>query len=213
MFTGIIEEIGEISSIVKKSRSSSLALKCSKIKKGLQVGDSVAVDGICLTVVSINQQEVRFDISSETLAKSTARHYRKKTKANLERAARLGDRIGGHLVSGHIDGVGKITGRKKVGNGVNLEVEIPKGLNRYLLEKGSIAIDGISLTIAEYRGIKVVAALIPHTLNSTTLQFKRIGALVNIECDQLGKYVEKFSTKTNSRVKAQMGDMIPIYGE
>ena len=192
MFTGIIEEVGEVVSLVKKGRSAVLAVKCSKVKEDVRVGDSVAVDGVCMTAVKMEGEKIFFDLSGETLDRSTVRFLKKGGRVNLERAARLGDRIGGHLVSGHVDGVGKIAAKKKAGSGVELNVELPRELTRYLVEKGSVAVDGISLTVVKCRGNKFTIALIPHTLNATTLKDKGVGAPVNIECDQVGKYIEKF---------------------
>ena len=192
MFTGIIEEVGEVVSLIKKGRSAVLAVKCFKVKEDVRVGDSVAVDGVCMTAVKMEGEKIFFDLSGETMDRSTVRFLKKGGRVNLERAARLGDRIGGHLVSGHVDGVGKIAAKKKAGSGVELNVELPRELTRYLVEKGSVAVDGISLTVVKCRGNKFTIALIPHTLNATTLKDKGVGAPVNIECDQVGKYIEKF---------------------
>lgn len=193
MFTGIIEEIGEVTSFIKKGKCAALIVKCLKIKEDLSVGDSVAVDGVCMTAGKIDKRGVHFDLSSETLASSTVGFYKRGALVNLERAAKLGDRIGGHLVSGHVDGIGKITGTKKIGNGLNVEIGVPKKLNRYIIDKGSVAIDGISLTVAEYRENNIVIAMIPHTIRVTTLSSKKIRMPVNVECDQVGKYIEKFT--------------------
>ncbi|MBI5185672.1 MAG: riboflavin synthase [Nitrospinae bacterium] len=195
MFTGIIEEIGAIFSFVKKGKSAALVVECARITEALKEGDSVAVDGVCMTAVTIDKERVSFDLSTETLSRSTAGLYKRGAKVNLERAARLGDRIGGHLVSGHIDGTGKITARKIVGSGIDLEIKIPRDLARYFVEKGSVAVDGISLTVARRRADRVTIALIPYTIESTTLKTKKIGSAVNIECDQIGKYVENFMVR------------------
>jgi len=192
MFTGIIEEVGKISSFEKKGRSATLRIQCEKVRDGLRPGDSVAVDGICLTVVKIAVKGIAFDLSTETLKTSTADRYARGAPVNLERAARLGDRMGGHLVSGHIDGIGRITRKIKAGSGINLEIRIPRELTRYTVIRGSIAVDGISLTIAGCRADRISLALIPHTLQATTLQGKGVGSRVNIECDVIGKYVEKW---------------------
>lgn len=200
MFTGIIEEIGEVVSFVKKGRSAVLAIQCVTAREGLRLGDSVAVDGVCMTAVTIKGGSIFFDLSGETLDRSTARFLKKGGRVNLERAARLGDRIGGHLVSGHVDGVGKIAAKKKAGSGAELNIEVPGELTRYLVEKGSVAVDGISLTVANCRGNKFTVALIPHTLNATTLKDKGVGAAVNIECDQVAKYIEKFMGKGLGKV-------------
>jgi len=192
MFTGIIEEVGEVASLTKKGRSAVLSVKCSRVREDARLGDSIAVDGVCMTVTKMEGGKVFFDLSGETLDRSTVRFLKKGGRVNLERAARLGDRIGGHLVSGHVDGVGKITAKKKAGSGVELRVELSRELTRYLVEKGSVAVDGISLTVAKCRGNQFTVALIPHTLNATTLKDKGVGAPVNIECDQVGKYIEKF---------------------
>ncbi len=197
MFTGIIEKIGEIASFIKKGQSAALIVKCLEIREGLKAGDSIAVDGVCMTAVKEDLRGIHFDLSPETLLRSTTRFYKKGMRVNLERAAKLGDRIGGHLISGHIDGTGKITGKKKTGSGMNVKIEIPKKLNRYIIDKGSIAVDGISLTVAESRVNSIVMALIPHTIKTTTLSSKKTGSSINIECDQVGKYVEKFTKKVS----------------
>jgi riboflavin synthase len=201
MFTGIIEETGTILSFAKKGKSAALVVECAKITEDLREGDSVAVDGVCMTTVTIDKKKVSFDLSLETLSRSTAGMYKKGTQVNLERAARLGDRIGGHLVSGHIDGTGKITAKKTVGSGLDMEVQVPRELARYIVEKGSVAIDGISLTVARCRADRITVSLIPFTIQNTTLKTKKTGSAVNIECDQIGKYVEKLCGKRNDAVQ------------
>ncbi|WP_294349230.1 riboflavin synthase [uncultured Clostridium sp.] len=191
MFTGIIEEVGQVKSIKEGTISSTISVEASKVLESTKVGDSICTNGVCLTVTEINKNEFKADVMAETLRRSNLGTLKKGSKVNLERALTLQTPLGGHLVSGHIDGVGKIIEIKPEDNATWFYIELDKKLLRYVVEKGSIAIDGISLTVAyvDNRGFKV--SIIPHTSKETILLTKKVSDKVNIECDVVGKYIEK----------------------
>lgn len=191
MFTGIIEEQGIIKSIVSGKNSAVIAIQCKKVLEGTVVGDSIAVNGVCLTVTSISENGYTADVMHETLKRSSLGQLKKGDKVNLERAMAAGGRFGGHIVSGHIDGTGTISHIEEDDNAVWYTIETPPGLLKYIVEKGSAAIDGISLTVAETDELSFKVSTIPHTRRETNLSCKKPGDLVNIECDIIGKYVEK----------------------
>ena len=191
MFTGIIEEVGQVKSIKEGTISSTISVEASKVLENTKIGDSICTNGVCLTVTEINKNEFKADVMAETLRRSNLGTLKKGSKVNLERALTLQTPLGGHLVSGHIDGVGKIIEIKPEDNATWFYIELDKKLLRYVVEKGSIAIDGISLTVAyvDNRGFKV--SIIPHTSKETILLTKKVSDKVNIECDVVGKYIEK----------------------
>jgi len=195
MFTGIVEGIGEILEVKPRPDQLQIKVRAPFSLKDAQLGDSVAVDGCCLTVTSLNDRGFTADLSPETLARTTLGQIKKGQKVNLERPLRLMDRLGGHLVQGHVDGVGKILQSKKIsGKGETyflIEVELPKSLAAFVVDKGSIAVDGISLTVNRVRGAQIQLCIIPHTQEKTTLTVKKAGARVNIEVDVILKYIEK----------------------
>jgi len=191
MFTGIIEETGEIISNQKGSKSAVLTIKGALIFSDLKLGDSVAVNGVCLTVSDLGNQHFKADVMNETLSRSNLGILQAGSNVNLERAMRADGRFGGHIVSGHIDGTGRITNIRKDDNAVWITVTAPENILRYIIEKGSIAIDGISLTVAKISDKDFSVSVIPHTGKSTTLLSKNIGSTVNLENDIIGKYTEK----------------------
>lgn len=192
MFTGLVEGIGKIVSL-QPCRGGLLAeFSASFSLKDTNVGDSIAVDGVCLTVTEIRGSSFRAQISPETLAKTTFRYKNSGDFVNLERALKFGDRLGGHLVSGHVDGMGKIISINPVEDFWKVKIEIPEELSPYLVKKGSIAVDGVSLTINDFKGNTLELMLIPHTLKATTLCLKKPGDLVNIEIDMIAKMVYKW---------------------
>ena len=210
MFTGIIEEIGIISEIVRQFSGMRIQIRAQKILDGLTVDQSVSVNGVCLTVVEIVQDFFWTDAVAETLAKSTFQQLKRNDRVNLERALRLQDRLGGHLVQGHVDGIGYIRNLTHQSHSSMLTVEIHEDLARYTIPKGSIAIDGVSLTIADKNKNLINIAIIPHTLDQTILQFKKVNESVNIEVDFLAKYIEQFinqpgETKITSEWLKQQG--------
>ncbi|MEO2065108.1 MAG: riboflavin synthase [Desulfurobacteriaceae bacterium] len=191
MFTGIVEEIGKVKGIKKGSKSSKLTIKCRAVLEGTRIGDSIAVNGVCLTVVEIGRELLTFDVSYETLKRTTLSLLKPGESVNLERALRLGDRLGGHILQGHVDTTTKVTSIKREGEGYRFSFKLPKEYSHLVVEKGSIGIDGISLTVAELLPDSFSVAVIPHTFENTNLKFKRSGNLVNLEFDIIGKYVEK----------------------
>ncbi|ADL12940.1 riboflavin synthase [Acetohalobium arabaticum] len=191
MFTGIVEEMGEVSSINRGSQSVELEIKADKVLEDVKIGDSIATSGVCLTVTDFGEDYFTVDVMPETMRKSSLAELQIGSKVNLERALRLQDRLGGHLVSGHIDGTGKIKKKQREDNAILVTVSLPSDLKRYLIPKGSITVDGISLTIAELEETEFIVSLIPHTAQETTLGQKSIGDTVNLEVDLIGKYVER----------------------
>lgn len=172
--------------------SGQITVEGKKILEGTQIGDSIAVNGVCLTVIRLSDREFTVDVMSETLAKTNLSELKSGSKVNLERALQLQTRLGGHLVSGHVDGVGKIRRITPYGIAKVYEIEIASTLLPYILPKGSIAIDGISLTVIDVESDYFSVSLIPHTFDQTTLGFKSTGASVNLETDLIGKYVARF---------------------
>lgn len=202
MFTGIIEDLGEILAIVKGPNSAGLRILSPLIVKDLKKGDSIAVNGICLTVTEFDAAAFMAEAMAETLAKTNLGELRPGERVNLERALRLGDRLGGHLVSGHVDGVGLITRQTRNDIAIITEITYPPRLGRYLAPKGSIAIDGISLTVMEVNDGTFSISLIPHTRGITTLGKKKAGDKVNLEGDMIAKYLEKLMTEGSKENQA-----------
>ncbi len=191
MFTGIIEGKGEIVSAERTGRGLKLAVEMGGLAEGVKPGDSVSVSGVCLTVARIDGARAGFDAVEETVRRTALADARPRMEVNLERAARPSDRLGGHIVTGHVDGVGVV--RKVVPRGEGKEVTFlaPEGVERLIAEKGSVAVDGVSLTVAAVRGREFTVALVPHTLRATTLNDLTPGRRVNIEADILARYVAK----------------------
>lgn len=188
MFTGIVEEIGNVVSIEKHI----IKIEALKIFEDIKLGDSISVNGACLTVSAFSHNIFSADITDETLKRTNLGELKFGSKVNLERAMPLNGRFGGHIVSGHIDGIGFIKDMKKNNNSIILEISTSNDLMKYIVEKGSIAIDGISLTIAKLYSSSFSIAVIPHTLKETTLYYKKKGDNVNLETDIVGKYIERF---------------------
>lgn len=191
MFTGIIEETGSIASIDRKGDFAVIKIRCKKVLEESNIGDSIAVNGTCLTVTSMSSDTFSADISYETLKKSTFSTATGGTPVNLERALTLSTRLGGHMVSGHVDSVGTIEKLDKKSNAYIMTVRYPQALDKYIAEKGSICIDGISLTVAKVSGLSFDVAVIPHTYENTALSGKKQGSTVNLEADMLARYLEK----------------------
>jgi riboflavin synthase len=191
MFTGLIEEIGEIKSIVKGAKSARITISAELVLLGTKIGDSINTNGVCLTVTDFSKNSFSVDVMAETIRSSNLGKLKSGSKVNLERALRLSDRLGGHIVSGHIDGIGTIVDFYKEDNAIWVSVETTVDILKYIVHKGSITIDGISLTVAYVDKIIFKVSIIPHTKDETTLLVKNIGDEVNIESDMLAKYVEK----------------------
>jgi riboflavin synthase len=191
VFTGIVEELGVVRALRLLPESGQLTLEGKKVLNGTQIGDSIAVNGVCLTVIRQSEREFTVDVMAETLAKTNLSELKSGSRVNLERALQLQTRLGGHLVSGHVDGVGSIRRIAPWGIAQVYEITTPATLLPYMLPKGSIAIDGISLTIIDVETDYFTVSLIPHTFEETTLGLKGIGAGVNLETDLIGKYVAR----------------------
>ena len=191
MFTGLIEDLGTVREFRQGAESIRLTVGTGIPMAELQLGESIAVNGICLTVISFGGGVFTADVSPETLDRTSLGGLAPGARVNLERALRLSDRLGGHLVSGHVDALATITERRRDANAIRFTFALPEAVNRYLVEKGSVAIDGISLTINAVADQTFSVAVIPHTLEMTTLKEKSVGARVNIEVDIIGKYVER----------------------
>ena len=201
MFTGLIEEIGKINKISSVTEGICLQIAAQRVIEDLMPDHSVSVNGVCLTATRVEKSYFEVTAIKETLARSTLTEVKIGQSVNLERAMRLGDRLGGHLVQGHVDGVGKVIAVTSNGKSKIVEIEIPQHLCNYTIEKGSIAIDGVSLTIASIQKNRIQISIIPYTLNHTILQFCRKGILVNIEVDMIGKYIERMIQNKESKEK------------
>ena len=191
MFSGIVEEMGAVSVLNKGLASTRLTIMASTVMADLTIGGRVGVDGFCFTAVVRTDDDFSVDVSPETLAVTTLGNLATGSPVNLERAMKLNERIGGHMVSGHVDGIGAIRSRHQDGNALVLEIEAPKDILRLCVQKGSITVDGISLTINEVTERSFLVSIIPHTAKVTTLGLKQVGDKVNLESDLIGKYVER----------------------
>lgn len=191
MFTGLIEEIGTLEKIESIPNGRRIKVSASKIFDDVKVNDSIAVNGVCLTAIKVEANSFLAEAVGETLKKTTLNKLSQNTKVNLERAVRLSDRLGGHMVQGHVNGIGTVKKINRLGDNYYFEVQIPKDLEKYLIKEGSIAVDGISLTIANLEGSSVGLSIIPHTWKNTNLQFRQISDEVNIEIDIIAKYIER----------------------
>lgn len=191
MFTGIIEEIGTIKGIKRGNRSVVLEVKAKKVLEDLKVGDSIATNGVCLTVISFSGGSFCADVMPETMQRSNLGELRAGSPVNLERALTLNGRLGGHIVSGHVDGMGRIVRKEKDENAIWVTIATSADLLRYIVDKGSITIDGISLTVVAVTDNEFTVSIIPHTQDETTLVKKGVGDNVNLENDVIAKYVEK----------------------
>jgi riboflavin synthase len=206
VFTGIIEGLGTVTGLTPMGGGVRLGIQSDFPLDGVSVGDSIAVNGACLTAVRVEANRFEVDVAPETLSRSTMGNVKVRDKVNLERALRLGDRLDGHLVTGHVDGMGKIVAKHAAGNAVLFSFEASEALGRYIVEKGSVAVDGISLTVntCDRKGFQV--SVIPHTAEVTTLGFRKVGDSVNIETDVIGKYVERFTKKARGKEASGMVD-------
>ena len=198
MFTGIIEETGNIEKITPIAGGITIRIKVEKILDDVAVNDSVCIDGVCLTVTNKAKNTFLVDAVGATLEKTTFHNIKADASVNLERSVRLSDRLGGHLVQGHVNGIGTISEIKKLGENYLVKVIVPQELEKYLIKEGSIAINGISLTIADLIMNEISISVIPHTWQNTNLKDKGVNDKVNVEIDILAKYVEKLLTKENN---------------
>ncbi|HEO6329155.1 TPA: riboflavin synthase [Streptococcus agalactiae] len=197
MFTGIIEEMGQVSRIRNGIKSQQLSIDAPKLVPLLRKGDSVAVNGVCLTVLDKSETAFIADVMPESMMRTSLAALRLHSKVNLELALRSDSRLGGHFVLGHVDGVGKIEKIQKDDIAVRFSIDAPPSIMSYIIEKGSVALDGISLTVVSFTEHSFEVSVIPHTMAQTNLSLKKVGDLLNIEVDVLGKYAEKFLAPTN----------------
>ncbi len=216
IFTGIIEELGVVKSIAINGASGCITIKAKKVLEGTQLGDSIAVNGTCLTVTSINSDGFSADVMAETVKRTSLSQVGKGDLVNLERAMILNGRFGGHIVSGHIDGTGTITKYTKEENAIWVTIKAPDEILDLIVEKGSICIDGISLTVATVSDPDFQVSIIPHTAKETTLIHKKVGSLVNLENDIVGKYIKKLMENNQEKqAKKASGltmEMLEEYG-
>lgn len=215
MFTGIIEQTGKVKNIRKKGSQANVTIQFQETISGLTLGESIAVNGVCLTVVSVGKDHFTADISEETLKRTNLRELKPNDVVNLEQALKIGERLGGHLVSGHIDGTGRISIKRKKGDDILLTVDAPEKIMKYVVEKGSIAVEGISLTVASCNEKSFIISIIPHTEACTNLKWKKIGDTVNLENDIVGKYVEKvanFKSKNNENKSKLSKEFLAAHG-
>jgi riboflavin synthase len=192
LFTGLIEDLGTLRELRRGDGEVRLTVATALPMAELTMGESIAINGICLTVVAFGNGAFSADVSAETVARTTLAELSPGHRVNVERALRLSDRLGGHMVSGHVDGVGAVVERAREGNATRFTFRVPAEIARYLVSKGSVAVDGISLTVNSVSGETFSLTIIPHTLAMTTLQALTVGGRVNIEADIIGKYVERF---------------------
>ncbi|MCM1339476.1 MAG: riboflavin synthase [Muribaculaceae bacterium] len=205
MFTGIVEETGLVKRITKSADNAELEIQCWVVLDGTKLGDSIAVNGVCQTVTRLTEDSFVVQISDETLNITNLSELTQGQKVNLERALTLNSRLGGHIVSGHVEGIGKFLTKQQYGNFYNIEIKIPENLSKYVIKKGSVTVNGISLTIADIENDIVKIAVIPHTYQNTNLSDLKPNDNVNIETDILGKYVEKFlSAQDNKKSNIDM---------
>ena len=206
MFTGIIEEIGKIQKTHPIAGGLSIKIEAKKITEDISVNDSICVDGVCLTATKINDSGFWVDAVGATLEKTTFANIITSATVNLERSLKLNDRLGGHLVQGHVNGIGTISEIQKLGENYLIKISIPEKLENYIVKEGSIAVNGISLTTADVIKNQVTISIIPQTWQNTTLQYKQLNDKVNVEIDILAKYVEKLLSKNNSNTKIDISE-------
>lgn len=194
MFTGIVEELGTVKTVQKSASSMQLVIRAERILEDIKLGDSISVNGVCLTVIAFSQFEFTVDVMPETFHATTTNLLNSGSVVNLERAMAANGRFGGHFVSGHVDGIGTILKKRPTANAVYIDITIPEDVSNFCIPKGSITIDGTSLTIFEISKSILTVSLIPHTNQETVLGQKKERELVNLECDMLGKYVQQYVT-------------------
>lgn len=192
MFTGLVEEIGVVKRVERTGEAAKLEIESKKVLEGIALGDSISTNGVCLTVVAFTDNSFTVDVMPESVRLTNLKDVDRGSLVNLERALRVGDRLGGHMVSGHIDGTGRVKSMKTELNATWLEIETSSEVLKYIIYKGSIAIDGTSLTVAEVGDTSFKVSIIPMTKDETTLLKKKLGDVVNLECDMVGKYIERF---------------------
>lgn len=212
MFTGIVEDVGTLKSIQRKNNAICLTISAYEILKDIKLGDSIAVNGICLTVTSFTDTDFTVDVMQETLSRTSLSNLKDGGKVNLERAMLMNGRFGGHIVTGHIDGTGIITQIQKDSIAVWYTIKTTPSIMKYIIEKGSISIDGISLTVAKESRDDFSVSIIPHTIENTTLSSKKVNEVVNLENDCIGKYVERVVFSEDRKASGITKDFLMKYG-
>ena len=212
MFTGLIEDCGSIKNTLKTATSAVVTINTALPTDSMAKGDSVAVNGVCLTVIAIDSDSFSADVSPETFSCTTLESLQPGSRVNLERALRVGDRLGGHIVTGHVDAIGNIQQIVPAQNAILIDIEVPAETSRYLIEKGSVAVDGISLTGNSVAGNVFQLTVIPHTLSVTTLKDLRPGSHVNIETDIIGKYVERLMSSKPEKQSTLTSELLAKHG-
>jgi riboflavin synthase len=201
MFTGIIAALGEITALQPKGGDLKLVVNAGKLDCGdVKLGDSIAINGVCLTVVDMDNQQLSFDVSQETITRSSLAQLKTGSQVNLEKALAVGERLGGHFVSGHVDGLGQIDSIKEVARSWQIAVNVPSELQRYIAEKGSICIDGASLTVNKVTAKGFEVNIIPHTLQETIIKDYKVGSKVNLEVDLIARYLERLLPAQESKL-------------
>ncbi len=201
MFTGIIAAIGKVTSVQSKGGDLRLQIATQKLDLAdVGLGDSIAINGVCLTVVELQTNQVSFDVSRESLDRTSLGNVQSGSKVNLEKALAVGDRLGGHFVSGHVDGLGTVVSRQESARSVKFRIEVPTGLERYIAEKGSICIDGVSLTVNNALDNWFEVNIIPHTMQETIIDSYRVGTKVNLEVDLIARYLERLLPQTKTGI-------------
>ncbi|MEW9501792.1 riboflavin synthase [Jeotgalibacillus marinus] len=206
MFTGIIEEVGSVVSMTRGSESMVLTIKGPKVVSDVQLGDSISVNGVCLTVTEFTDQTFSVDVMPETVKASTLHQLKTGSRVNLERAMAANGRFGGHFVSGHIDGTGTIISRKQKENAIYIYIEMDPTLMPYFIVKGSVAVDGTSLTVFDVEDTAIMISLIPQTVDESIVGSKKMGDRVNIECDMIAKYIQRFQQPGTTQPKKNSVD-------
>jgi riboflavin synthase len=206
MFTGLIIELGEVAALVRHGLDAGLAIKGREITRDIGVGDSIAINGVCLTVASTEKDTAYFDVSGETLQSTNLGELRAGSRVNIEPSLRPNSKLGGHFVTGHVEAAGRIRSRRVEGNAERIEIEAPEAVLKYLVPKGSVAVDGISLTVVDVLKDAFRIVIIPHTAAKTTIGFKKVGDTVNLEPDLLSKYVERLLQKDSAEAAPNVAD-------
>lgn len=205
MFTGLIEEVGSVKETLQTGEQQfKQIISCSLVSEGVKIGDSIAVDGVCLTVVGFSDSEIQLDVSSETHKVTLIGNKRRGTKVNLERALKLSDRLGGHIVQGHVDSISQLISVKKSGGFYEMSFTLPSSIKQYCIHKGSITVNGISLTISDLKDASFSVALIPHTFNATTMVNLKNSESVHIETDVIARYIERLLPFQNRQEKSNL---------
>lgn len=205
MFTGIIEELGTVKKVVQQGKAMKLTIQASNVLSDVQLGDSISVNGVCLTVTEFAKNEFSADVMPETFKSTSLSAIKERTKVNLERAMSANGRFGGHFVTGHVDGTGQILKKTSSENAIYIQISVPAVLSHLLIMKGSIAVDGISLTVFGNEDNTVTVSIIPHTASETVLGFKTVGDIVNLEFDMLAKYLYSFMNRRQETTPPKEG--------